>query len=42
MSASKWAYTDDCDGKPCCGECDLCSYAEERISDDSRSEDNAE
>ena len=30
MSVSKWAYRQDkCDGKPCCGECDLCDHPPE-------------
>ena len=30
MSVSKWAYTPEkCDGKPCVGDCDLCSKAHE-------------
>ena len=30
MSVSKWAYTPEkCDGKPCVGDCDLCSKAYE-------------
>ena len=26
MSVSKWAWTEECEGKVCCGECDLCSH----------------
>jgi len=25
MSVSKWAWTEECEGKPCCGECDICT-----------------
>lgn len=39
MSVSKWAYEPTkCDGHYCPGECDLCSLAEERKDDESRSE----
>lgn len=34
MSVSKWAYTEECDGKPCCGECDLCRHRPEEGEDD--------
>lgn len=26
MSVSKWRYTEDCDGRPCPGDCDHCSF----------------
>ena len=26
MSCSKWRYTEACDGRPCVGDCDLCSF----------------
>lgn len=26
MSADLWRYTEKCDGRPCPGDCDLCSY----------------
>ena len=26
MSVSKWRYTEACDGRPCVGDCDLCSF----------------
>lgn len=26
MSCSKWKYTEDCDGRPCPGDCDHCSF----------------
>ena len=29
MSVSLWAWTDECDGRICTGDCDLCSYEEE-------------
>ena len=28
MSVSKWAWTEECDGTWCVGECDLCDRAE--------------
>ena len=33
MSVSKWAYAPEkCDGKPCVGDCDMCSRAEDEVS----------
>lgn len=29
MSVSKWAWTEECDGRVCTGDCDLCSWEEE-------------
>ena len=29
MSCSKWRYTEECDYRPCCGDCDFCDYEEE-------------
>ena len=29
MSVSKWAWTDECEGRVCVGDCDLCSYPDE-------------
>ena len=29
MSVSKWKWTEACDSKPCCGNCDECSEDEE-------------
>ena len=30
MSVSKWAYDESrCEGSSCCGDCDLCSKADE-------------
>lgn len=30
MSTDKWAYDPEkCDGKECCGDCDLCSKKDE-------------
>ena len=26
MSVSKWRYTEACDGRPCVGDCDYCSF----------------
>lgn len=26
MSVSKWRYTEACDGRPCVGDCDFCSF----------------
>jgi len=26
MSASKWRYTEECDGQPCPGDCDTCNF----------------
>lgn len=25
MSCSLWRWTEECEGIPCCGDCDLCS-----------------
>lgn len=25
MSVSKWAWTEECDNRVCCGDCDECS-----------------
>ena len=30
MSVSKWAWTKECEGKPCPGDCDLCSFPHTR------------
>lgn len=38
MSVSKWAWTEECDGRVCVGDCDLCSHAEEGDEDN----DNAD
>ena len=32
MSVSLWRYSESCEGKPCCGDCDLCGE-EKRMSD---------
>lgn len=29
MSVSVWRWTEECDGRICVGDCDVCSYAEE-------------
>ena len=34
MSVSKWRWTESCDGKPCCGECDLCTEGDEEDDGD--------
>ena len=34
MSVSKWAWNEECDGRVCVGDCDLCSYAESEEEDD--------
>lgn len=35
MSCSKWRWTEECDGQPCVGDCDLCDfYPEEDYEDD--------
>ena len=28
MSVSLWRWTEECEGKPCCGDCDECGYGE--------------
>ena len=28
MSVSLWRYSESCDGKPCCGDCDECGEEE--------------
>lgn len=37
MSVSKWAYTEECEGKYCCGDCDLCGEKPEDESGGRRS-----
>lgn len=34
MSVSKWRYTEACDGRPCCGDCDHCSFNPEEPEED--------
>lgn len=29
MSCSLWRWTEECDHRPCCGDCDYCSYGED-------------
>lgn len=29
MSCSKWRWTEECDSRPCPGDCDLCDYEDE-------------
>lgn len=29
MSVDKWRYTEECDFRPCSGDCDLCEYDNE-------------
>jgi hypothetical protein len=29
MSCSLWRWTEECDHRPCCGDCDRCDYEEE-------------
>lgn len=29
MSVSLYAWTERCDHRPCCGDCDLCGYSDE-------------
>lgn len=29
MSCSKWRWTEECDHRPCVGDCDLCDYNDE-------------
>ena len=31
MSVSLWRYSESCDGKPCCGDCDLCGEEEDGV-----------
>ena len=34
MNTRLWAYTEECEGKPCCGDCDKCRKAlEEAIKE---------
>lgn len=28
MSVSLWNWSEECEGKPCCGDCDECGYGE--------------
>ena len=34
MSCSKWNWTEICDHRPCCGDCDLCDYPDPDDGDD--------
>ena len=34
MSASLWRYTQECDQRPCPGDCDECSYEPEVEEDE--------
>ena len=34
MSVSLWRWTENCEGQPCPGDCDLCSYEEDEDEDD--------
>ena len=36
MSVSLWRYTEDCNGNPCPGDCDLCNKESEWIKDPDR------
>lgn len=36
MSVSLWRYTEDCNGNPCPGDCDLCNKEPEWIKDPDR------
>lgn len=29
MSVSLWRYSETCEGKPCCGDCDMCGEEED-------------
>ena len=29
MSVDLWRWSEECDFRPCCGDCDLCEYEEE-------------
>lgn len=33
MSVSKWRYTEQCEGRPCPGDCDLCDENNEDEDD---------
>lgn len=39
MSCSKWRWTEECDSRPCCGDCDNCDYEEERESNGEEDEE---
>ena len=34
MSCSLWRYEESCEGRPCPGDCDLCSYEGEENEED--------
>lgn len=34
MSVSLWKWTEECEGLPCCGNCDICTYEHEEGDDD--------
>ena len=36
MSVSLWRWSEKCDGKPCCGDCDLCGEEEDESEDERR------
>lgn len=40
MSVSKWRWTEECDGRPCPGDCDVCSFypGEEEEGEESEGE----
>lgn len=40
MSVSRWNYTEECEGQPCCGDCDSCSieYDDEEEFEELRKE----
>lgn len=31
MSCSKWRYTEQCEGRPCPGDCDLCDFDPDEV-----------
>ena len=32
MSCSLWRYTEECEGRPCPGDCDLCDFDSDEVT----------
>ena len=39
MSCSLWAYTPECDGGYCAGDCDICNKADDNIAEEVKADD---
>lgn len=40
MSCSLWRYSDQCEGRLCPGDCEICDYEEENNADDNTDSDD--